>query len=192
MPNKTKAPEAQTPTHANPDKAFTQQLRVRLTDNEITALARDLADAQNKADQEHENKKRALAEFNARLKAFAAESSRLAITVTSGYTFREVACAQYFDWPAKGRKSTFRLDTEECISEEEMTTVDRQLSLPINPDGTLLEEEQVEPGMDFAQPARNPVDETIPLDQLMEQDAKVQDGMDRLAKTAPVKNEVKY
>jgi len=168
MANKTNRPKDETP-HAKPDKAFSQQLRVQLTDKEITALARDLADTQNKQDQEHENKKRGLAELNARLKALSAESSRLAIMVTSGYTFKEVECAQYFDWPKKGRKSTFRLDTEECLTEEEMTQADRQLSLPIE-----RPQDQVDPE-----------EET----HVIEQDGSVI-TMDEF--TEQLKNEVKY
>jgi hypothetical protein len=129
-PKKIIKPKPEVPEVA-PDREFTQQLRVDLTDHELTEKAREQARKQNTLDQEEIDKKRASSEFANRIKAIKADLSRLAYTVDTGYELREVQCVQFFDRPEKGKKSTIRIDTKEVVSVEDMSPADRQMSLPI-------------------------------------------------------------
>lgn len=135
-PKKIKNPNKPEPIPAEPevvpDKEYSQQLRVDLTDHELTDRAKNLANEQNKLDQEKTDKKRSSAEFGSRIKAIESNLTKLAYTVSTGYELREVRCGMFFDTPEKGKKSLIRLDTKEVVSVEEMSTIDRQLALPIS------------------------------------------------------------
>lgn len=101
-------------------------LRVTLTDTEIIAYSKEAADANAavkslEADLNHLKKS-----MQAKIDAQKALGDIRSECIRNGYELRDVPCADVLEFPHRGKKTTFRLDTLEPVSEGMMTDSEKQ------------------------------------------------------------------
>jgi len=114
---------------SNDKKEYTKKfLRVDLTEDEKTVLAKDMAVATiRKADVESE-KKSADASFKDRIATCELKISKNARLINDGYEMRDVECEVVRDF-ISGVVFTFRTDTGAIVDEKAMTGAERQMHI---------------------------------------------------------------
>lgn len=110
-----------------------RNLRVLYTDAERLDLGRKLAGAYQDIEQVNKDFDSVKADFKARITSHEAKITDLAGKVNNGFRIEEVKCEWRFDLPEKGKKSLYRLDTNELVETVEMTGADLQSQLPLEP-----------------------------------------------------------
>ena len=104
-------------------------LWVKLNDVEIREKADELSSLMLEYDSIEEEKRTATKEFNDDLKELRAKMRAISKAIREGGEQRPVACEIRFHSPVVGSKQTVRLDTNEVVSQEEMTDEERQDNL---------------------------------------------------------------
>lgn len=105
-----------------------ESLSCDLNDVEWQNRARELADAHRRTEAEKQNKKDVMAELNAEVKMAEAQESKLANIVATRREQREVIVEVKYDYDL-GIVTRVRTDTNEVISERELTDDEKQLEL---------------------------------------------------------------
>lgn len=104
-------------------------LECKLTDAELKAAGKELADALNKKAQVENQLETFKAQKKAEMSAMDAGIARNTVLVNSEKEFRSIECRVEFDFGRKGVKSFFRLDTGELVKTEPITNEERQSML---------------------------------------------------------------
>jgi len=104
-------------------------LWVKLNDVEIREKADELSSLMLEYDSIEEEKRAATKEFNDDLKELRANMRAVSKAIREGCEQRPVPCEIRFHSPVVGSKQTVRLDTNEVVSQEEMTGEERQDNL---------------------------------------------------------------
>lgn len=107
---------------------ITKTLPVKLTQDEMVNMSKDLARENQDLGQVEDKKKDVVADFAAQTKKHEANISRLSRMVSTETEYRDVDCVWDFDYK-KGNKVLIRTDTKEKIDEREITQDDRQRKL---------------------------------------------------------------
>lgn len=107
---------------------ITKILPVKLTQDEMVNMSKDLARENQDLGQVEDKKKDVVADFAAQTKKHEANISRLSRMVSTETEYRDVDCVWDFDYK-KGNKVLIRTDTKEKIDEREITQDDRQRKL---------------------------------------------------------------
>ncbi|KKN02240.1 hypothetical protein LCGC14_1119810 [marine sediment metagenome] len=107
----------------------TRVLSVDLTDSEIQALGENLASLESKLAGEKERKAVSAAEYNARIKDFEIEITRVAAIINTGHKQRAVECERIKNFHA-GTITLTRLDTGAEVETKIMLADERQPNLP--------------------------------------------------------------
>lgn len=110
-------------------------LRVILTDAEKQTLGGDLANLQYDVKELTENKKMLTKDFDAKIAAKESAAESAANKIRLGYDMRQVQTVTFFDFPERGKKTTFRVDTGESIETRAMTDSEKERMLPGFEDG---------------------------------------------------------
>lgn len=114
-------------------KKSKRNLRCELTDAELLASGKELAEKTSALRVLADDAKRSAADFKAKVTAAESEISVLSNRVNTGYEFRIVTCTERFDTPRVGKKKITRDDTKELIGVEDMTQSEMQRELNIVP-----------------------------------------------------------
>jgi hypothetical protein len=110
-------------------------LEVRLTEAELKAAGKAMAEAINKRNRIEGEVETFKAQKKAELAAIEAEVSRNAVLVNSEKEFRLVECSVDYDFDKKGVKTYTRVDTGEIVRTEPITNEERQQMMPGVRDG---------------------------------------------------------
>lgn len=111
-------------------KQSKRHLKCELTDAEILASGRELADKQAELAALENEKKRITSDFGAKIKSKEIDVSILTRRVQSGYEFRDVDCYELLDDPKPGKKTVFRCDSDSMVCIEDMSATEMQRELP--------------------------------------------------------------
>lgn len=106
-------------------------LEVRLTEKELKAASKELAEALNKKNSIENDLETYKAQKKAEVTAQDAIIQKNMSLVNSEKEFRLVECRLEYDFDKKGIKSYFRLDNGELVRTEQITNEERQRLLPI-------------------------------------------------------------
>jgi hypothetical protein len=105
-------------------------LECRLTDAELKAFSKELADALNKKAQVENQLETFKAQKKAEVSALDATIARNTVFVNSEKEFRLVECRVEYDFTGKGIKAYFRLDNGELVKTDPITNEERQTMMP--------------------------------------------------------------
>lgn len=105
-------------------------LEVRLTEAELKAAGKELAEGLNKKNRLEADIETFKAQKKAEIAAIEAVISRNAVLVNSEKEFRLVECRLDFDFPS-GVKTYTRLDNGEITKTEPITNEERQAVMPV-------------------------------------------------------------
>lgn len=106
-----------------------QHLRCILTPEEMLAYAKEAADAQSEAKRLEADLALVKKQMQGKIEAQNAIVDVNSERIRNGYDLRAVECVDVLDYPKKGKKTTFRLDTLEAVTEALMTDTERQRML---------------------------------------------------------------
>lgn len=104
---------------------ITEELSCELNDVEWDNRAREMAEAQEKAEAEEQRKKDVMKQLNADVATAKAKVSKLANIVATKREQRDVVVDVKYDY-SKGVVTHTRTDTGQVIKNREMTTMERQ------------------------------------------------------------------
>lgn len=136
-------------------KTIKRSLVVNLTEEEISACAKELARVTTQQAEIEEEKKVVASSYKEKLERCVSESRSLARKISTRQDFREVECSWTHDY--SGRSAIlYRMDTWEEIERRKLTTDEIQLSL--------LEDEQPADWKQEQPAAVEPVTETVEVD----------------------------
>lgn len=107
-----------------------EDLRIDLTQEQLAASAREMANVAARIDALEDEKKAAAADFKGRLEVLGTRLSNLGAGVREGHRVR-IETLTVKDW-STGTVTTVRRDTGAVIRERAMTAEERQPSLPLN------------------------------------------------------------
>lgn len=110
-----------------------RQLRVNFTDAELMEKGRVIGEKHSERARIESEFDSVKAQFKERLARVEAEIAETAGYLHTGFRYSNVACEITFDNPAKGKKSTRRLDTGETVETEMMTMDESQGELSLSP-----------------------------------------------------------
>lgn len=105
-------------------------LECRLTEAELKAASKELADALNKRAQADNQLETFKAQKKAEMAAFDATIAKNTVLVNSEKEFRLIECSVEYDFGRKNTKTFCRLDTGEVVKSEPITNEERQRLLP--------------------------------------------------------------
>lgn len=109
-----------------------KHLRCPLTDAEIIAASRRLADLIAQTAQLKDDKKRVAKDFDSRVATITGEANIEHAKVLNGFECRDVDCSVMFDFPRRGMKRITRDDTGEEVEVSRMTADELQDELPLD------------------------------------------------------------
>lgn len=115
-----------------PHTTFDEHLRYEFSEREILGLAKELADANTKADQIDSDKKRVMSDFKSKVDDQHGKIERLSDCISTGYEVKAIRCGTFLNDPEAGRKAIRRLDTNESIRFEDMTSDEMQQPLGLD------------------------------------------------------------
>lgn len=104
-------------------------LECKLTDAELKAAGKELADGLNKKAQVENQIETFKAQKKAEISAMDAAIARNTVLVNSEKEFRSIECRVEYDFGRRGVKSFFRLDNGELVKTEPITNEERQSML---------------------------------------------------------------
>lgn len=105
-------------------------LQCQLTEEEMLAAGKQLAEANDDLVQIENLKSEVTATFKAKTTAAEARIGELSRKVRNGYEYRQVDCLVQFDTPDLGMKQTVRTDTNEIVEKPSgMTDDEKQMLL---------------------------------------------------------------
>lgn len=106
-------------------------MKCEFTDAEITALAKELAAANNTRDELEQQKKQVDSQLKADIEVQNSTIGRLSRLIGSGWEMRNVEVRIELDTPEPGKKRVVRIDTGEEVAVKAMTDRDRQMVLDL-------------------------------------------------------------
>ena len=104
------------------------------TEKELLEKGRKIAEAHQETAQVETEFDSVKAQFKSKLERLSSTIGELSNHMTSGWEYRQVPCETRYDDPSQGHKATYRLDLNEVVEIEQMTTLDKQGELPLTPD----------------------------------------------------------
>jgi hypothetical protein len=110
-------------------KKSKRNLRVQFTKDELLAIGKELGESNNGLADLEDEKARVVSDFEAKIKAAEAHISMATNKLTSGYEYRDVPVTINMHTPQTGKKTTWRDDTGEIVSVEDMTADELQPEL---------------------------------------------------------------
>lgn len=116
--------------------------RVTLTMEETLDYSKRQADRHGEKQQAERDLASVKKQMQARIEGLQAEMDQLNEALRNGYELRDVPCVEILDYPKRGRKTTFRLDTREVVGDAPMTTDDSQRQLRFEESKKAKPEEQ--------------------------------------------------
>lgn len=144
------APVVETPEPPQqvwPPATEKRHLRCRLAPNEATAYGREQSELIQQIDRLEDQKKASASEYKARIEEKSARARRLAGYITTGEEEREIGCTWIYE--AAGfdtitgqaiyhpeKKILVRDDTKEVVECKDITSQERQMALPLDPEPT--------------------------------------------------------
>lgn len=134
---KTDQAGEKSPFATKPPTPTERALRHVFTNEESLENAKQLAECLMETNRIEQDFDRVKSDFKSRLSSVDARIGQLRDKVSSGYEIVTTPCEWRFDDPAPGRKSLWRLDTDELVETQEMTTADKQVELPLVPGAPL-------------------------------------------------------
>lgn len=121
---------AASPSAFKEEIPYKATLRCALTESELVAVAQDICRVQGEIDDLTEAKKASAASYAERIKNRTSERDDLMMKFQMRAEDRLVDCVWKLNVPEPGMKTAYRLDTNEPIGVEAMTTKDRDQDLP--------------------------------------------------------------
>lgn len=118
----------------NPDRLNEELQSCRFTRDEMLDLGQRIAKATGEKTRLESDKSQVVKQFAAQIAARDAEIGDLSQKLSSGYEWKKVECATFFDYPRKGMATTYRLDTGEEINSRRMTYDELQLTINLQPE----------------------------------------------------------
>jgi hypothetical protein len=112
-----------------PDRLSEEMQSCRFSGDEMLELGQRLAKATGDKERLESEKSQVVNQFAAQISARDAEIGDISRKISSGYEWRKIECATFFDHPKKGMATVFRLDTGEEITSRRMTYDELQLSM---------------------------------------------------------------
>lgn len=112
-----------------PDRLNEEMQSCKFSRDEMLDLGQRIAKSTSEKARLESDKSQVVKQFAAQIAARDAEIGDPSQKLSSGYEWRKVECATYFDQPRKGMATTFRLDTGEEIACRRMTYDELQLTL---------------------------------------------------------------
>ena len=110
-------------------KKSKRHLSCKFNNEELLIVGRELAESNNALAALEDDKARVVSDYAARIKAAEATVSIAANKISTGYEFRDVPVTIRMHLPVTGKKTTFRDDTGETVSTEDMTQEELQPEL---------------------------------------------------------------
>lgn len=107
-------------------KTITRNLKCELTEGELLAYGKEMAEEEKKVEEAEEEKATVTKALGERIKYHSQMARNKAKLINNGYEYREVACDQTFDYP-RGLVTITRKDTGDVIEERAMTADERQV-----------------------------------------------------------------
>lgn len=104
-------------------------LECKLTEAELKAASKELADALNKRHQLEDQLETFKMQKKAEISAFDATIAKNTVLVNSEKEFRLIECRVEYDFGRKGIKSFYRLDNGELVKTEPITNEERQVMM---------------------------------------------------------------
>ena len=108
-----------------------RHLRCILTKDELLELGKVLAEHNGSLAALEADKARVVSDFKAKATALESEISICSNKISTGYEFRSVECTVIMNDPKAGKKMTYRDDTAERVSLEDMNPEEMQAVLPL-------------------------------------------------------------
>lgn len=131
----------------------TQSLeRVQLSQGELLEYGKQSADAQCEIKQLEADLSSVKKQLQARIEGHAAVIDQKSEAIRGGYESRMVECVDVLEFPKRGRKTTFRLDTLEPVSEALMSENELQRMLKLEDD------QKAKAAKEAAEPKPEPVE----------------------------------
>jgi len=112
-----------------PHQTYDEHLRYEFSEREVLELAKELADANTKADQIEQDKKRVMSDFKSKLDNEQSRIGRLSDCISTGYEVRPIRVGVFLNEPEEGQKTIRRLDTFQSLRVEDMTSDEMQEKL---------------------------------------------------------------
>lgn len=146
-PQETGVVTPEPPTPVWPTSTEKRYLRCRLAPNEATAYGREQSELIQQIDRLEDQKKASASEYKARIEEKSARARRIAGYITTNEEEREIGCTWIYE--AAGfdtstghpifhpeKKILIRDDTKEVIECKDITSQERQMALPLEPEPT--------------------------------------------------------
>lgn len=118
-------------TDASQDIIVKLTVEVRLTEAELKAASKEMAEALNRKTQIEGSLEAFKAQKKAEVSAQDAVISRCANLVNSEKEFRLIECKVVYDFGKKGLKTFYRLDNGEAVRSEPISNEERQRMIPL-------------------------------------------------------------
>ena len=112
-------------------KPCERDLRVNYTDKELLEIGKKLAESNRDHAAAEDEKKAVTSQLKARCDSIQGRIDEYSGQLTSGYTFRKVACEIRYDTPKRGMKQVVRLDTMEIVETAALSMSELQEELPL-------------------------------------------------------------
>lgn len=109
---------------------FKRTLRCDLTESELVEVAQEICKTQREIDDLAEAKRASAASYAERIKNRTQEREELMLKFSSRSENRVVDCKWRLNFPEAGMKTGYRLDTNDAIGVETMTTEDLDQDIP--------------------------------------------------------------
>lgn len=117
------------------DKPFTKPTKhycKYVFDNpELLAIGKQLAEHNANLTAVEADKKRVVADFQAKITALEAEIAIASGKIQTGYQWMDMPCTIHYNLPKTGKKQIMRDDTKEIVQTADMTSEEMQMELPV-------------------------------------------------------------
>ena len=113
------------------DKKTVRNLQCSLTRDERLIYAGDLAKAEQDKISVEERLKELKDEFKLKLSQIEVEIGKKSRAINNGYEYRDIKCEWSHDWE-KGKKTLFRLDTNEIVETDDISEYEKQQEMNLN------------------------------------------------------------
>ena len=118
------------PKKIEKSEIFRDNLKTKLTDGELKALSRELAEKFIDLEGLEKDKKGVVADYKARIEVIEAKLNSLSQKVSTQFEWRDVDCQWEYDFKS-GTKSLLRLDLNVIVKVAKVTDADRQRLLNV-------------------------------------------------------------
>ena len=109
-------------------KEVTLECKHIFSQDELSALMMEMAEANYEAERAEDEKKEVVAQYKARIETHESRRKSAGGKIRAGYELRPTACRQVVDYD-KGTVTIYRLDTNMIISERNLTPAESQITM---------------------------------------------------------------